>query len=157
MKLLILTVVLLMTAGAAIAQPGMRNADADTSWKKMYRATATKEFDLLHTKLDVSFDYAKRRMPGKAWLSLQPHAYPQDSLILDAKGMLVNKVALVQGTGFKPLIFTYADTLQLHIALGKSYQPGEKFTIYIDYVARPDEMTFKGSAAIRNAKGLVLY
>ncbi len=149
-----LPALLVLAAGVLTAQPGMRNANVDTSWKKIYRATSTKTFDLVHTKLDVSFDYAKRRMPGKAWLTLKPHAYAQDSLVLDAKGMQVNKISVVQGSVFKPLAFAYPDTLQLHIALDKTYKPGETFTVFIDYVAKPDEMTFKGSAAIRDAKGL---
>ena len=32
---------------------------ADQSWKKIYRFTATKVNDLVHTKLDVKFDYEK--------------------------------------------------------------------------------------------------
>jgi aminopeptidase N len=35
-------------------------------WKKIYRASATKINDLIHTKLDVKFDYAKAWMYGKA-------------------------------------------------------------------------------------------
>ncbi len=31
----------------------------DTSWKKIYRATSTRVNDLVHTKLDVKFDYEK--------------------------------------------------------------------------------------------------
>ncbi len=154
MKKFLLPVIAVMATGIAMSQPGMRSANSDSSWKKIYRATPAKEFDLLHTKVDVRFDYTKRRMPGKVWLTLKPHIYAKDSLVLDAKGMLINKVALLQGTISKPLSFSYPDTLQLRIALDKMYKPTETFTIYIEYVARPDEMTFAGSAAIRNAKGL---
>ena len=52
----------------------------DTSWKKIYRATATKINDLVHTKLDVKFDYNKAWMYGKAWITLHPHFYPTDSV-----------------------------------------------------------------------------
>ena len=52
-----------------------------------YRASATKVNDLVHTKLDVRFNYAKRYLYGKEWVTLKPHAYPTDSLRLDAKGM----------------------------------------------------------------------
>ena len=153
MKKILLPVITMMAVGFCAAQP-QRGNNTDSSWKKIYRAAPTKDFDLIHTKADVRFDYAQRRMPGKVWLTLKPHIYAQDSLILDAKGMLINKVALMQGPVYKPLAFTYPDTLQLRIALGKMYKPAEPFTVYIEYVARPDEMTFKGSAAIRNAKGL---
>ncbi len=39
----------------------------------------------LYTKLDVKFDYDKAWLYGKAWLTLRPHFYPTDSLLLDAK------------------------------------------------------------------------
>jgi aminopeptidase N len=38
--------------------------------------------------------------------------------------------------------------------LDKVYKGGENYTIYIDYVSKPDELKTKGSAAISNAKGL---
>ena len=153
-KLLIGTIGAIMTL-LATAQPGQRNQQPrDESWKKIYRATPEKVFDLTHTKIDVRFDYEKRRMPGKVWLTLTPHFYPQDSLVLDAKGMFINKVALVIGNTMKYLNFSYADSLNLRIKLDKTYKAGEQLMVYVDYVARPEEMTFKGSAAIRNAKGL---
>ena len=53
--------------------------------------------DLVHTKLDVNFDYDKSYLNGKAWLTLKPHFYPTDSLTLDAKGMDIKTVSLVKG------------------------------------------------------------
>ena len=44
----------------------------DTSWKHEYRATATRINDLVHTKLDVRFDYDKAWMYGKEWVTLHP-------------------------------------------------------------------------------------
>src|SRR5882672_6061360 len=67
-------------------------------WKKIYRSTATKINDLVHTKLDAKFDYDKSYMYGKVWITLKPHFYPTDSLSLDAKGIDLHKVALVQGS-----------------------------------------------------------
>ncbi len=120
---------------------------------KIYRATSTKVHDLVHTKLDVRFDYAKRYLIGKAWLTLKPHFYKTDSLTLDAKAMDIKQVAIVKGGKNIPLKFQY-DSLQLHIALDKPYQRTESFVVYIDYVARPDEVKSAGSAAITDAKGL---
>ena len=50
--------------------------------------------DLVHTKLDVRFDYDKAWMYGKEWLTLKPHFYATDSLTLDAKGMDIKEVAI---------------------------------------------------------------
>lgn len=125
----------------------------DSSWKNIYRATATKINDLVHTKLDVKFDYAKAWMYGKEWLTLKPHFYPTDSLTLDAKGMDIKEIAVIKGTSKSPLKFNY-DGWQLKINLDKTYKAGESYTIYIDYTSKPNEVKVKGSAAINDAKGL---
>ena len=119
-----------------------------------YRASATKINDLVHTKLDVRFDYAKRYLYGKEWVTLKPHAYPTDSLRLDAKGMDIKGVALMNGDQQQALKYTYTDAANLRINLGKTFKPGEAYTIYIDYTSKPDELKVKGSAAITDAKGL---
>jgi aminopeptidase N len=109
--------------------------------------------ELVHTKLDVKFNFDKAWMYGKAWVTLQPHFYPTDSLTLDAKGMDIKEVAIVKGNSTTALKFTY-DSLQLFIKLDKTYKGGEKYTIYIQYTAKPDEYKAVGSAAITDAKGL---
>lgn len=119
-----------------------------------YQPSPEKTFDLLHTKLQVRFDYIHRRMPGKVWLTLKPHFYNSQTLVLDAKGMLMHKVALLTGNSLQPLKYDYSDSMQLYIQLDRVYKKGEKFTVYIEYTARPDEMKYKGSLAITDAKGL---
>ncbi|WP_443937049.1 M1 family aminopeptidase [Pedobacter sp. MW01-1-1] len=119
----------------------------------VYRATVPKINDLVHTKLDVSFDYAKRYLYGKEWVTLKPHFYATDSLTLDAQGMDIKTVALVNTKGQTPLKYTYNDN-KLYIKLNKKYSNTEKYTIYIAYTAKPDELKVKGSAAITDAKGL---
>jgi aminopeptidase N len=125
----------------------------DTSWKKVYRASSTRINDLVHTKLDVRFDYDKAYMYGKAWITLKPHFYNTDSLLLDAKGMDINEVSLLNGLAKKKLQFVN-DGMQLNIKLDRSYKGGENYTIYIDYVSKPNDLKVKGSAAITDAKGL---
>lgn len=126
---------------------------AEKSNLGVYRVTATKVNDLVHTKLDVSFDYAKRYLYGKAWITLKPHFYTTDSLTLDAQGMDIKTVALVGAKGNTPLKYTYNDN-KLYINLNKKYTNAEKYTVYIAYTAKPDELKVKGSAAITDAKGL---
>ncbi len=119
----------------------------------IYRETAPKINDLVHTKLDVRFDYAKQFMYGKAWITLKPHAYATDSLRLDAKGMDIKNVFLVSNGKNQPLKYFY-DSLQLRINLDKSYQPNQEYVVYIDYTAKPNQLKTQGSAAISDAKGL---
>ncbi len=125
----------------------------DTSWMQQYRATSTRINDLIHTKLDVSFDYDKSWMYGKAWITLHPHFYPTDSVTLDAKGMEIKNISIVKGNAKSALKYRY-DSSQLFITLDKSYKRNENYTLYIDYVSRPNDLKVNGSAAITDAKGL---
>jgi len=134
-----------------MAQPGAE--PSDTSWKKIYRESSPRINDLVHTKLDVKFDYDKSYMNGKAWITLKPHFYNTDSLLLDAKGMDIKEVAMMKGAAKSTLKYKY-DGMELRITLDKTYKGGENYTIYIDYVSRPNEVKVKGSAAISDAKGL---
>ncbi len=45
-----------------------------------YRATATQAFDLIHTKLEVSFDWSLQQMPATAEITLKPHFYESNKL-----------------------------------------------------------------------------
>ncbi|MBS1933155.1 MAG: M1 family metallopeptidase [Bacteroidetes bacterium] len=133
------------------AQPAKENAD--DSWKKIYRASATKINDLVHTKLDVKFDYDKSYLYGKEWVTLKPHFYPTDSLCLDAKGMDIHKIALVKGENNISLKYDYNGML-LRIQLDRSYKNSETYTIFIDYTSKPNELKNEGSNAINDSKGL---
>lgn len=106
---------------------------------KNYRETAPKINDLVHTKLNVHFDYQKSHLLGQAWLTLKPHEYPTDTLRLDAKGMLLGEVAIVKNNKLLPLHFTY-DSLTLNIKLDRVYHNQENYTVYIAYTARPNEI-----------------
>lgn len=116
----------------------------------IYNASEKRVNDLIHTVLKVKFDWANRQLIGNATLTLQPYAYPTDSLILDAKAMDINKVSLVGGDDLK---YKY-DGLSLRIKLPKQMVRGEKYGVVIDYVANPEKVEQKGSSAISEAKGL---
>jgi aminopeptidase N len=74
-------------------------------------------------------------------------------LELDAKAMIISDVALEKNGARTPLKYTYKDDI-LKISLDKTYQKNQDYTVYIKYVARPNEVKQKGSAAINDAKGL---
>lgn len=152
MKKMLFLLVLVTGPFLVMAQPGNEPAP-DTSWKKIYRATPTKINDLVHTKLDVRFDYDKSWMYGKEWLTAKPHFYPTDSLTLDAKGMDIKEVSIMRGTSKSPLKYDY-NGWDLRIKLDRTYKGGENYTIYIEYTSKPNEVKVKGSAAINDAKGL---
>ncbi|MFY8167140.1 MAG: M1 family aminopeptidase [Sediminibacterium sp.] len=125
----------------------------DTSWQSNYRAFATKSTDLVHTKLVANFDYQKSQMNGEVWIKLRPHFYPSNSLVLDAKGMDINQVALVVNNNKKKLAYNY-DGLLLNIFLDKTYKATDQYTVYIKYTAKPNDYKAAGSAAITDVKGL---
>jgi len=123
-------------------------------WRNRYRSTAEKVNDLVHTKLDVKFDYNRSYMYGKEWLTLKPHFYKTDSLRLDAKGMEIKRVGIYETGKVANLRYTYENNMQLLIKLNRFYGAGEQYTVFIDYVAKPNELKAEGSAAITDAKGL---
>ncbi|AEV98695.1 peptidase M1 [Niastella koreensis] len=105
--------------------------------------------DLVHTKLDISFDYKKCYVYGKEGITIKPHCYPTDSLRLDAKGMDIHKVCVIKGSSMVPLTFTY-DNLAINIHLDRVYHANESYTVHIDYTAKPNER--KGIR--KNEKGI---
>lgn len=128
-------------------------AQSDSSAGAIYRASAEKVNDLVHTKLEARFDYEKAYMHGKVWITLEPHFYSTDSLTLDAKGMEIKAIGLVKGTVTSPLKYKY-DGQQIQVKLNKTYQRGEQYKVYIDYIAKPDELAKGGSEAIKDNKGM---
>ncbi|MGB6084479.1 M1 family aminopeptidase [Moheibacter sp.] len=120
---------------------------------EIFRAEAERLTALVHTKLDLKFDWEKEHVNGEAWITARPYFYDTNKLILDAKAMLIHEVSLVTGNTKKKLNFTN-DEWQLFIDLDKSYKRNQEYTVYIKYTARPNEVKQEGSAAIADAKGL---
>ncbi len=115
----------------------------------VYHPSETILTDLIHTKLEVNFNWPESRMNGIATITAKPHFYASDQVIFDAKGMDINSVKVAE----KELKYTYENDY-LTIELGKTYTMNDKFTVVIDYVAKPEERESEGSMAISEAKGL---
>ncbi|WDF79233.1 M1 family metallopeptidase [Mucilaginibacter sp. KACC 22773] len=147
-----LFVTLLFCAGLAnvgafnrvFAQEKSANPIANT-----YQETPAKINDLVHTKLAVSFDYKKRYLYGKEWLTLKPHFYPTDTLRLDAKGMDLKNISVAKNGKNYPLKFSY-DSLTVAIKLDRVYHNNESYTLFIDYTAKPNEL----KTSRKHGKGL---
>ena len=114
-----------------------------------YNASAKRESDLIHTKLDLRFDWAKEQVLGKATLTLKPYFYPTDKVVLDAKGFQFHKINF-EGTS-QQLKYEY-DSSKVTIYLGKTYTRNQEYKLFIDYTATP--AASGGSAAITSDKGL---
>ena len=143
-KITRLLIVLLLAFNWAIAQDSTATAQ-----DKVYRAEREKINDLVHTKLKVRFDFAKRQLIGEEWVTLKPHFYNVQAVTLDAKAMDIKKVEM----DGKPLKYDYDGKL-LNIKLNNIFTKDEPYTLYISYVANPEKVQQEGSAAITDAKGL---
>lgn len=115
----------------------------------IYNPSYKKEIDLIHTKLDIRFDWAKEELIGSAELTCKAYFYPVKRFRLDAKGFIIRSVSIAG----KALNYDY-DNENLYVNLDKTYNAKEKFTLQIDYIARPNEIPAGGSEAITSEKGL---
>ena len=99
------------------------------------RISETRSWDLIHTRLEVDFDWELRRLNGNARLHLSPLFYPQDSIHLDAKGFEIHSVE-VAGAAAKHAY----DLRNLVVYLPRSFQRGDTLILDISYTARPYEL-----------------
>lgn len=114
----------------------------------VYNASASRTVDLLHTKLELSFDWGKEEVIGKASLTLVPYFYPIDKVRLDAKGFTFNAIQLMDGS---PLTYEY-DNREVVINLPTVYTKKDTIRMLFDYNVQP--RADGGSDAITSDKGL---
>ncbi|MDF1517704.1 MAG: M1 family metallopeptidase [Lutibacter sp.] len=114
-----------------------------------YRPEREKINNLVHTKLKVDFNFEKSQLNGEAWVTLTPHFYDVNKVILDAKSFNIHEVKVND----KKAGFNYSED-ELTVELDKTYKKGEEYTVYIKYTAKPEEIKQKGSENITDAKGL---
>ncbi len=146
-----------------------------------YQPSATRVTDIIHTKLEVNFDWAKQWMYGKATITAKPYFYSTSTMVLDARGMEIKQIALINkeiittvSTPVKkskkkivepvtsydtivikiPLKYSYKNDV-LTIELDKEYKNTEQYNVFIDYISKPNELKKEGgSYAINDDKGL---
>ncbi len=116
---------------------------------KPYNPSYKRENDLLHTRLELRFDFNQEMVIGKAVLDFKPFFRPTRTLVLDAKNLDFRKVTFAGDN--TSLQFTY-DGQQIAIDLGKTFLPNQQYSIAIEYTARPSASG--GSAAITSNQGL---
>ncbi len=153
---IVLSASLLLAWQSGLAQNDPDNTiqtDSTPVWvakKYAYNPETTRKFELQHTQLAVSFDWQKQYLYGKATLTMQPYFYPQNQVVLDAKGFEIQQITLENGQALK---YDY-DKKKITINLPKTYNKGEKLVIKINYIAKPNELVTTGSDAITSDKGL---
>lgn len=119
---------------------------------KPYMSSYVRLSDIIHTKLDLKFDWDSCFVLGTATITARPYFHASKLLVLDAKGFKINKVLMADLVAV-PLKYEY-DGRKLKIDLGRMYTRDQLYTIVIDYVAMPNKLKSNGSAAISSDKGL---
>ncbi|MDF7818043.1 M1 family metallopeptidase [Runella sp. MFBS21] len=121
--------------------------------KGPYRPTRALKNDILHTQLEMRFDWLRQHALGSAIITFKPYFYPQSTLELDAKGLEIKGIfhldtlarrdsttgQMVREFISDPLEYTY-DKRLLTIKLRRKYSRFDTLHVLIDYVAKPNEL-----------------
>jgi aminopeptidase N len=120
---------------------------------RVYHPSAERINDLLHLELSVRPDWKTRTLKGTAQYTVKPWFYPTDSLILDAKGMRIDSVQLVDSIRFRRVNWSY-NNYQLRIALPRIYNSSESYQVIVHYTAQPELLSLNCPDIDPGAKGL---
>ncbi|MBK6497821.1 MAG: hypothetical protein IPG00_06485 [Saprospiraceae bacterium] len=93
-------------------------ANAVDSLPAIYRSSATLVYDIIHTKLNLKFDWTKQHVLGIADLTIKPYFKSINQITLDAVGFDIHKVSLENSD--KILTYTY-DESRLVVTLDRTY------------------------------------
>lgn len=118
----------------------------------VYRAAADKQWDIVHTRVQLSFNWAERTAQATAWIDIHPYFYPSDTLVLDAKSMEIENVMLKEGNEERALSYFYQND-KLYIYPGMTLAK-DTIQLRIKYKAMPYANKTGGSAAITDDRGL---
>ena len=117
-----------------------------------FQTSAEKVWDLIHTDLALNVHFDSSSIDGYATLTLKPHFYSQDSLVLDAVNMEIYEVLThieesksgVNGSNvFIPpptrLKFNYRQNKKLVVYFNEVITPNQPVSIRIQYSATPSK------------------
>jgi aminopeptidase N len=122
------------------------------AYASVFRETPERRWDLIHTALELSFDWEKQRVNGKARLTLVPYAYPDSVLVLDAKNFDIHSVMLFKNN--QTLVYSY-DSLTIQLILPRQYQRQDTLSLQIEYTAKPAERKWSEmDGAVSSDQGL---
>ncbi|TAF35763.1 MAG: M1 family peptidase [Cytophagales bacterium] len=125
---------------------------ADTLHKKMafYKVSSPKTFQLIHTKLEITPDWAQESILGRATLTVTPWFYEQDSLVLDAKGFDIKQIKIDN-----QVVSNFTNTgRHLIIKLNKPFVKGKNYEVFIHYSTTPKLLTERNHPSKAEENGL---
>ncbi|MEP1086940.1 MAG: M1 family metallopeptidase [Algoriphagus sp.] len=136
------------------AKENLRNLELEKEQAiESYRPSAKKDFDILHTDLDLSFDYQNQVVIGTAELTIKPFFYPSKELVLDAQDFELEEIFYQHRGNLVSVPYDY-EVEKLHIHLPTELSRSDTFQISLQYKAFPERNTGGGSEAITDTKGL---
>jgi len=118
-----------------------------------YKGAAKRDFDILDTELDLSFDYQRQAVLGKAKLTIKPYFSAKKQLKLDAKDFEIEKIYLVYPADSSSIPFEY-DEKKITINFPEALTREDTLKIVVHYTAFPERNVVAGSDAITDTKGL---
>jgi len=119
-----------------------------------FRTVPVKLIDILHTDIEVSFNWGKHECTGKETLLVKPYFYETDSIILDAKNMIFSEIVITDEKNAPVQYQLVYDKVSLRLKLERTFATEDSLKIVIRYTAKPDEIDSKKGMAIRDDKGL---
>lgn len=133
---------LLLNACTEKAKPGESIADAEAKKERIKKQSPLQIpepvlIDILHTTLNLSFDWEKQEVIGKATLTIKPFNDGLRKFYLDAKGMEILNISVSHDETFK-LINSY-DGERISFKSDTVLSQFSVFTVDINYIAKPSE------------------
>ena len=116
-----------------------------------YQPAEARPMDLVHTKLRIEPDWQDEELKGEATLTITPHFYPQDSVVVDAHNFDLHKVMLKDSINNVEVSYRY-DTQKLVVQLPETYHRTDTAKLFLDYTARLTNL--KADNSVAGSKGM---
>ncbi|MCH7520324.1 MAG: hypothetical protein IIB42_01310, partial [Candidatus Marinimicrobia bacterium] len=129
---------------STMTMPGLAQDRGFSNERSTRHYTRSRTFDVLHLKLDLSFDHEQGTVMGTATTTLTPINDGLKQVVLDAVDLSIEAVYLLTTAqvesatrqGNRRLDFV-AENDQLVIDLDRAYRSGETLTIEVAYHGQP--------------------
>jgi aminopeptidase N len=116
----------------------------------VYNESHERSMDLIHTRLDLRFNWNEESVIGKALLILTPYFYKAEMIVLDAKGFEIRNIRV---PGEDSMLNYSYDGEKLLVDLKSSLEKEDTISLLIEYLAFPSG----GSTGSRRRSGQGLY
>lgn len=113
-----------------------------------------KQIDILHADISLALNWAKHECNGVETLYVKPYFYPVDSVVLDAKGMILHEISMMDQSHQSIAHLVTYNQDKIAIALEHQFTRDDTIQIIIKYTARPDYIAHEKGKAIQDNKGL---